>query len=632
MYYKRNMILERINTGLLSLVAFSLAFDYKFTVYALLLSGFFIVFQAIKQKNKVNKKDWLKVLPFILFYVWYAIGFFYSEDKQNSFKDLETKFSLLALPILIGVFTKLSKKDHQLIFTFFIAGLVCMELTSLWHASVAYSNEAKTSAFLYHQLVALSDINAAYFSWFVLFSLTLLLFKKMPFGKFTLALLIIFQLGFLILLSSRAVQFSFVFVLVPIAFFYYREKINKLIYRASLGIFIALIALFVLQPSIVNKRFEKLQLSNAKQALLPEYDHHSYEFNDLSTRLFFWRVGIENIKASNIIIGVGNGDVNHIQNQRMHQLGIKNLYDEEQPSDFLNMNLHNMYIQSLLSSGIVGFSLFLSILFCPLLIAIRSKKMILFLFQLIAILFMFHESALQTQAGTVFYSFFAALLIGETKSTEQNKNEEENNPMKLSMVSKRTFDLIMAIILLLPFFFILLPICALLIKVSSKGPVFFVQKRTGMNKQVFNCYKLRTMHLNPVSDTQQAKQNDERVTKIGYFLRVMHIDEMPQLLNVLKGEMSIIGPRPHMLHHTLVYRDMLDFYDQRLKAKPGLTGLAQIKGYLGAINQPSELKRRVLNDIYYIKHSSWKLNAYILFMTINNIMRKFFSFKNRVEK
>src|SRR5690606_5414262 len=134
--------------------------------------------------------------------------------------------------------------------------------------------------------------------------------------------------------------------------------------------------------------------------------------------------------------------------------------------------------------------------------------------------------------------------------------------------------------------------------------VFFIQKRTGRHHKEFNCYKLRSMHINQLADIEQATQGDSRITKVGYFLRVFHIDEIPQLFNVLKGEMSIIGPRPHMLYHTKIYSESLDYYHLRLHAKPGLTGLAQVKGYVGEIHDRAELKKRILNDIYYVKNPS----------------------------
>lgn len=194
--------------------------------------------------------------------------------------------------------------------------------------------------------------------------------------------------------------------------------------------------------------------------------------------------------------------------------------------------------------------------------------------------------------------------------------------INLEKYFKRLLDIVFSIIVLIPFAILILPITACLIKLSSPGPVFFVQKRTGRHHKEFNCYKLRSMHLNQLANIQQATEQDARITKIGYFLRVFHIDEIPQLYNVLKGEMSIIGPRPHMLHHTKIYSESLDYYQLRLNAKPGLTGLAQVKGYVGEINDIKDLKKRILNDIYYVRNSSISLNTFIIMMTFKKFFEK----------
>src|SRR5690606_21046850 len=126
---------ESICINLLSLVAFSLAFNYRFTAFALMFFGISILYFSLKQKIKVKTKVWLYILPWIAFYIWFAIGFFYSEDKYGSYRDLETKFSLLALPILIGIFTKASKNKLMVVFISFIAGLLCIEIISLFYAA-----------------------------------------------------------------------------------------------------------------------------------------------------------------------------------------------------------------------------------------------------------------------------------------------------------------------------------------------------------------------------------------------------------------------------------------------------------------------------------------------------------------
>ena len=187
---------------------------------------------------------------------------------------------------------------------------------------------------------------------------------------------------------------------------------------------------------------------------------------------------------------------------------------------------------------------------------------------------------------------------------------------------KRSFDIVFSLL-----FFILLgsfifPLLAIIIKLSSKGPIFFVQKRTGKDNKTFHCIKFRTMKLNKEADTQQAITNDLRITRLGKILRLTHIDELPQLLNVLMGTMSIVGPRPHMLYHTEVYSKAYTYYLLRHESKPGMTGMAQIKGYLGEIITPRDLKKRVLWDIYYNKNASIRLDIYIAFTTLQQIIHK----------
>jgi len=168
----------------------------------------------------------------------------------------------------------------------------------------------------------------------------------------------------------------------------------------------------------------------------------------------------------------------------------------------------------------------------------------------------------------------------------------------------------------------LYPIIALLIKLTSKGPVFFIQKRTGYKGMSFDCYKFRTMHVNDDADKIQAISGDKRVTKIGAFLRLTHIDELPQLFNVLKGDMNIVGPRPHMLYHTKCYSAQIPYYNLRHEAVPGITGLAQVKGYIGEIITDRDLRKRVEWDIYYLKSRNTTLDAIIMFQTLMQTFKK----------
>ena len=185
---------------------------------------------------------------------------------------------------------------------------------------------------------------------------------------------------------------------------------------------------------------------------------------------------------------------------------------------------------------------------------------------------------------------------------------------------KRWFDILFSITVLmviLPFF----PIIALLIRLESKGPVFFIQKRTGYWNKPFGCIKFRTMAVNAQSDQQQAVKNDARVTKIGAFLRKTNIDEFPQFINVLLGDMSVIGPRPHMIKHTEVYSSLIDKYMIRHEVKPGISGWAQVNGWRGPTEEVHQMGKRVEFDVDYIENWSFWFDCKCIFLTVFNMLK-----------
>lgn len=180
---------------------------------------------------------------------------------------------------------------------------------------------------------------------------------------------------------------------------------------------------------------------------------------------------------------------------------------------------------------------------------------------------------------------------------------------------KRAFDIvfsIFALLITLP----LVPIIALIIKMQSKGPVFFKQLRSGINGKDFVCYKFRSMEMNDEADTLQATADDERKFPFGDFMRRTNIDELPQFINVLKGDMSVVGPRPHMLYHTEIYSALIEKYMVRHFVKPGITGLAQISGYRGETSELSLMEGRVKKDIEYIENWSIWFDIRICLQTI----------------
>lgn len=208
---------------------------------------------------------------------------------------------------------------------------------------------------------------------------------------------------------------------------------------------------------------------------------------------------------------------------------------------------------------------------------------------------------------------------------EMNQQYLEHQPAAYYYTVKRIMDVCIAVTFSVLVMSWLTPIIALLIKLTSKGPVFFVQKRTGYMGVEFNCFKFRTMYVNDEADTRQVSINDNRITAIGKFLRITHLDETPQFFNVILGEMSVVGPRPHMLYHTRYYSECIPYYNLRLEVQPGMTGMAQIKDYIGEISVERELRKRIQWDIYYMKNRSIWLDLKILFSTAGSVFQKGFA-------
>lgn len=191
----------------------------------------------------------------------------------------------------------------------------------------------------------------------------------------------------------------------------------------------------------------------------------------------------------------------------------------------------------------------------------------------------------------------------------------------LNAILKRLFDIIFSLGVIFGILIWLAPLLALLISLESKGPVFFIQKRTGFDNNEFQCFKFRSMAINDSSDHHQAGKNDMRVTKIGRFIRKTSIDELPQFYNVLFGNMSVVGPRPHMLKHTDEYANRVDKYMLRHFVKPGITGLAQIRGYRGEIEKDSDIQNRIKFDIFYVENWSFFLDLKIIVQTVINAFK-----------
>lgn len=188
-------------------------------------------------------------------------------------------------------------------------------------------------------------------------------------------------------------------------------------------------------------------------------------------------------------------------------------------------------------------------------------------------------------------------------------------------MQKRAFDIMVSLVFICTLFPLFYVIIGAAIKLTSAGPVLFRQRRSGLENKPFTCLKFRTMVVNDEANTLQATGDDKRITTVGRFLRKTSLDELPQFINVLYGDMSIVGPRPHMLYHTEMYSALIPGYMHRLAVRPGITGVAQVLGYRGETPELADMARRVRLDLWYVNHRSFKLDLYLFIYTLFNFLK-----------
>jgi putative colanic acid biosysnthesis UDP-glucose lipid carrier transferase len=198
---------------------------------------------------------------------------------------------------------------------------------------------------------------------------------------------------------------------------------------------------------------------------------------------------------------------------------------------------------------------------------------------------------------------------------------------RIYLILKRMVDIIFSLFVIIFILSWLLPILAVIIKLDSRGPILFIQKRVGFLGRTFHCIKLRTMFVNSVSDLQQATSDDPRITRLGKFLRITSLDELPQFFNVLMGEMSIVGPRPHMYKDNADFAKLVENYRLRFVVKPGITGMAQVKGYRGPAKEFHSIFHRYQWDAFYVRNANSFLDFKIVKETILQVFKSIFSFK-----
>jgi lipopolysaccharide/colanic/teichoic acid biosynthesis glycosyltransferase len=231
------------------------------------------------------------------------------------------------------------------------------------------------------------------------------------------------------------------------------------------------------------------------------------------------------------------------------------------------------------------------------------------------------------RATAVFLAAFVLIMIAKTGNISYNTHEiripgkkdlrhTRPDKRKIYFIVKRGFDLGFSLVVIAGVLSWLMPVMAILIKLDSRGPVLFLQKRIGRGGRPFTCYKLRTMVVNEDADLCPASENDERVTRLGKILRKSHLDELPQFFNVFFGSMSLVGPRPYMLSDCHTFSEIVPDHTIRNIVKPGITGLAQVKGLHGNITDLQTIFSRYQWDAFYVRHGGFMMDLRILRRTI----------------
>jgi O-antigen ligase len=428
--------LEQLCYILMCVVAFAIPLPFIFgSVSVILLVAAWLLhtdFRATGRNLWGNKA----LLIWILYYALHAISYLYAHNKHQSAFDLESKMSFVVLPVIIGAGSDIKGRRLENIFFGFVAGVTAITVFCLVKAVILWRSTGDTDVFFYHTLVKGLDANAVYAAWYTIFSIIVLLlynwqhfFRGRKYAWIRIVILVA-QCIFFILLSSRMLLLLLLIFLVLVFFkkLFRNEKFPAWLRNGSIATVIVLVAAIAVTNNPVSRRYKELLQSNLASAWQKPKPHEVKEFSNLTLRLFLWRMGIENMNDHHLWLkGASNGDVAELQNRKMADWGIEDIYNPANRSHLYNVNLHNMYMQSLLMLGIQGLLVFLLIIALPFFFMKGvGAKPIFIMFQVTAALFMLQESALQTQAGIIYFSFFSTVFWNLSYSSVKRRHKMQN--------------------------------------------------------------------------------------------------------------------------------------------------------------------------------------------------------------
>lgn len=605
---------EQIHAFLLGLVAFTLPFSIRLNTWMIIAAGIFWLFSGnLTRKVKEAASSWYVVFLW-LFFLAYVISSLVSTNKVEAYSIIERRASLLFIPLLL---TGISSVDILLkrITLFFVTGIVCAFIICFAYTAYISMPDTQADVFFYHSLTSVLDFNAVYMSALCVIAVCLLLFYRKELPKFFVITSLLILLVFLVLLSSKMMLFVLLITFVVFVFY----KLNK---RWAVILSVATIVVMLVVIMFVPQVKKRVQLELDTKMDVVQLDTFRYDtpLSGTSLRLVLLKLSKEILNEKQAwLTGINAGDFQDVLNNKYREKGLYTGNPQLGDSGYLGYGPHNMYVEILLSMGVFVFIFFTGGWFIYGLSAIEKKNILAVQVFLLYSLFFITESVLSTNKGIAPFVFFSVLII---KLPHPVGDYFFAPPLKrrLNRFLKRLVDIVFSILVIGFVLSWLLPLLALLIKLTSRGPVFFIQERTGKNNIPFSCIKLRSMHINAAADREQAVHNDPRITAVGKFIRKLSLDELPQFFNVLAGSMSVIGPRPHMLQHTHDYSRLVDNYMDRLQVKPGITGLSQVMGYRGEIKNREMIANRVRLDIFYTKNWSPSLDLYIAIRTIKLLL------------
>ena len=584
---------------LLLLICIAIPLDFRWSSYLVVVSylvaiGYHAVIKKRPEWNFFN-------IACLLFFIWQSIEVLNSENVHEAVKQLERKVSFVFLPLLWHTLNHRFKHSVQhILFNYFpiamgILGGICIGV-----AFYNYSRVSNVQVFYYHNLVHFIEANAVYFSCCLLISTSLLFNRLNTQHVYVKSGLIVLYMVFLYLLSSKMF-----WVLSVVTLCIYILRSVKSVKRIGILAGMLTCALLVSQTGILKDRYN--EVLNDKWVLNPTEITPSTTFTGINFRMYLLQKGLGMVSETpkSFILGRGTGDVQDQLNQKYID---DNLYLGNQTNGdngYLNYNFHNQYMQTLTESGVIGLVLLLFIIGSLIIYGIRTKnESLVFLNVMFAIAF-FTESYLNRSMGVFLFLVFNSVFLSINDSANQRFKFE-----------KRCLDILGALFGMIFILGWLMPLISIIIWLDMKHNPVFVQKRVGQNGKPFFCYKFRTMIDNTEAHTLPAKINDVRITKIGYWLRKLGIDELPQLYNVLKGDMSLVGPRPLMVQEEQMFNKVINQFSSRLVSKPGITGLSQCNGKKGYVESVYDIRERYRIDKLYSKKQSVELDIKILMKTL----------------